>query len=161
MGVKKPACRVAWVLSVLLLVAGIGMFPHPSEAADKREKLVVLSASGPVSFMVEVARNSEDRAKGLMYRKSMPMEHGMLFDFEHEQLIMMWMKNTFLPLDMLFIQKNGRILKIVRKTKPLSLEVIESGGRVRAVLEVNGGVADLRGIKRGDLVLHPIFKKMQ
>jgi uncharacterized membrane protein (UPF0127 family) len=73
----------------------------------------------------------------------------------------MWRKNTFLPLDMLFLKGEGRILKIARNTKPLSLDVIESGARVRAVLELNGGVADRLGIKRGDIVRHPIFKKMQ
>ena len=93
-----------------------------------------------------------------MYRKNMAARAGMLFDFEREQLIMMWMKNTFLRLDMMFIEKNGRIAKIARNTKPLSLDVIESGVRVLAVLEVNGGMADRLGIKRGDLVRHRVFK---
>ena len=150
-----------FVRLAIMLVAGVAFFSHPSFAENKLEKLVIQSASGLLSFKVEVARTPDERARGLMYRKAMPVNQGMLFDFEHEQLIMMWMKNTFLPLDMLFIDKLGRILKVARKTKPLSLDVIESGRRVLAVLELNGGIADRLGIRRGDLVRHPLFAKAQ
>ncbi len=159
----KFVLRAGFALAVLLLALGAVLPAASSNAASiataKFEILDILTASGPVSFRVEVAQSSEARAVGLMYRKNMAVNEGMLFDFEREQLIMMWMKNTFLPLDMMFIDKTGRILKIVSNTKPLSLDVIESGARVLAVLEVNGGLAARLGIRRGDLVRHRLFTK--
>jgi len=149
------------LFTLLLLAASLGLFASSLHTAARLEKLEIITASGPVSFRVEIAQSSKSRAEGLMYRKEMAADAGMLFDFEHEQLIMMWMKNTFLPLDMMFIEKSGRIVKISSNTKPLSLDVIESGVRVLAVLEVNGGMAARLGIKRGDLVRHPLFKNAQ
>ncbi len=122
------------------------------------ERLEIITGSGSAVFMVEIAKTPEQKARGLMYRKQMPADHGMLFDFGREQLIMMWMKNTFLSLDMIFINADGRIRKIAENTKPLSLEIIESKAKVRAVLELLGGTAKRLGLKPGDLVRHPIFR---
>lgn len=120
-------------------------------------QLQIVTEKGAQSFTIELARTDADRAKGLMFRQSMPENHGMLFDFERDQIVTMWMKNTYLPLDMIFIQKDGRIHRIERQTEPHSERTISSGAPVRAVLEVNGGVADKLGLKPGQSVLHAMF----
>jgi uncharacterized membrane protein (UPF0127 family) len=110
-------------------------------------------------FAVEVVSNDADRAKGLMYRKELPQGRGMLFDFQREQDIAMWMKNTYIPLDMIFIAGDGRIRRIAENTEPLSERIIPSGGPVRGVLEVIGGTARKLGLSPGDRVAHPIFSQ--
>ncbi len=153
-----PRTRYSCILIALFFIAGLVALSPFAAAEAKMERLEIMAVSGPVAFMVEIAKTPEQKARGLMYRREMPANHGMLFDFGREQLIMMWMKNTFLSLDMIFISADGRIKKIARNTKPLSLEVIESGARVRAVLELLGGTAKRLGLKPGDIVRHPIFR---
>jgi uncharacterized membrane protein (UPF0127 family) len=92
-----------------------------------------------------------------MYRKTLPEGQGMLFDFHHEQDVSFWMQNTYIPLDMIFIRGDGRILRIAENTEPLSTRLIPSGGPVRAVLEVIGGTTRKLGIAPGDRVASPIF----
>jgi uncharacterized membrane protein (UPF0127 family) len=92
-----------------------------------------------------------------MYRKELPEGRGMLFDFKRDQEISMWMQNTYIPLDMIFIRADGRIHRIAQNTEPLSTRIVSSGGAVRAVLEVIGGTAKRLGIAPGDRVAHPIF----
>jgi len=133
--------------------------PAVSPPGVALERLEILSGGRRHLFQVELADSSDERAKGLMYRRHLPAGQGMLFDFEHDKLIMMWMKNTFISLDMIFIAGNGRIIHIARNTKPLSLAVIESGGPVRAVLEVIAGTARRLGLKTGDRVRHRIFNQ--
>jgi uncharacterized membrane protein (UPF0127 family) len=111
------------------------------------------------TFRVEVARNDADRAQGLMFRRSMPADQGMLFDFARVELVSMWMQNTYLPLDMLFIRPDGTIARIAANTEPLSTRTIPSGEPVLAVLELNAGTAARLGIKPGDRVEHPVFKR--
>ena len=93
-----------------------------------------------------------------MYRRSMAANAGMLFDYGSMRHIRMWMKNTYLPLDMIFIDSKGKIINIVERTIPHSLSVISSRGRVRAVLELNSGTASRLGINEGDRVIHSIFR---
>ncbi|MGB8039726.1 MAG: DUF192 domain-containing protein, partial [Pseudolabrys sp.] len=104
-----------------------------------------------------LADNDAERAKGLMYRKTLPEGQGMLFDFHREQDVSFWMQNTYIPLDMIFIRGDGRILRIAENTEPLSTRLIPSGGPVRAVLEVIGGTTRKLGIAPGDRVASPIF----
>jgi hypothetical protein len=111
------------------------------------------------TFKVEVARNDADRAQGLMFRRSMPADQGMLFDFVRVEPVSMWMQNTYLPLDMLFIRADGTIARIAANTEPLSTRTIPSGEPVLAVLELNAGTAAKLGIKPGDRVEHPVFKR--
>ena len=125
-------------------------------AADL-QTLEIATAGGPHSFSVELANTRAAVDRGLMYRKSLPDGQGMLFDFGSEQRIEMWMENTFIPLDMIFIGADGRIRRIAENTKPLSRRLISSGGRIRAVLEINAGTARKLGIAQGDVVSHPIF----
>jgi uncharacterized protein len=127
-----------------------------ARAADPHT-LEIASKSGVHTFSVEIADTDATREKGLMYRKSLPEGSGMLFDFHDEQDVGFWMQNTYIPLDMLFIRADGRILRIAENTEPLSTRVIRSGGPVRAVLEVIGGTARKLGIAPGDRVAHPIF----
>ena len=122
------------------------------------EPLAIVSANGRHDFQVEVARKEPDRQRGLMDRRYMPPDRGMLFDFEREQPIMMWMKNTYIPLDMVFIRKDGTISRVATDTEPLSTRTISSGAPVLSVLELNGGTAARLGIKPGDRVEHPLFR---
>ena len=128
----------------------------PAGAAD-RNTLEIVGKNGVHVFSVELAANQEAQARGLMFRKELPEGHGMLFDFQREQEVSFWMKNTYIPLDMIFIRGDGRILRIAENTVPLSVQLVPSGGPVRAVLEVIGGTARKLGIAPGDQVAHPIF----
>ena len=119
----------------------------------------IVSKRGVHVFAVELAANDEQRARGLMFRRELPEGRGMLFDFQRDQDITMWMQNTYIPLDMIFIRGDGSILRIVENTEPLSTRVIPSGGPARAVLEVIGGTANRLGIAPGDRVAHPIFRR--
>jgi uncharacterized membrane protein (UPF0127 family) len=136
------------ILGLLLICAAGAVL-----AAD-RERLDITTRDGVRSFSVELADTPESQNRGLMYRRSLPPAEGMLFDFGSEQRINMWMKNTFIPLDMIFIGADGRIRRIAENTTPFSTRIISSGEPVRYVLEVNAGTARELGIAKGDLVLH-------
>jgi len=123
------------------------------------QTLEIATASGVHTFAIEFVANDADRAKGLMFRTELPEGRGMLFDFARDQEIAMWMKNTVISLDMIFIQGDGRIRRIAENTTPQSLVTIPSGGPVRGVLEVIAGTAKKFGIKPGDRVAHPIFAR--
>jgi uncharacterized protein len=125
--------------------------------AAELQPLEIATKSGVQVFAVEMATTPEEQAKGLMFRRSLPEGQGMLFDFHQEQPASFWMKNTYIPLDMIFIRADGRILRIAENTVPLSEALVTSGGPVRAVLEVNAGTARKLGIAAGDRVAHPIF----
>jgi uncharacterized membrane protein (UPF0127 family) len=109
-------------------------------------------------FTVEFADTDERRALGLMYRTQLAADAGMLFDFKRDQDVAMWMRNTRIPLDMLFITRDGRVANIAQRTVPFSEASIPSAGPVRAVLELNGGTAERLGLKAGDRVIHPLFR---
>jgi uncharacterized membrane protein (UPF0127 family) len=132
------------------------VWPVSPQAADL-QTLEIATKSGVRVFSVEMAVTDEERARGLMYRKELPEGRGMLFDFKRDQEISMWMQNTYIPLDMIFIRADGRIHRIAQNTEPLSTRIVSSGGAVRAVLEVIGGTAKRLGIAPGDRVAHPIF----
>jgi uncharacterized membrane protein (UPF0127 family) len=121
------------------------------------EPLSIVTATGTHNFSVEVMRTQPELEKGLMFRKSMPEDHGMLFDFQREQSVMMWMKNTYLPLDMIFIGKTGRVVGIVANAKPMSEQILTVLTPTDAVLELNGRIAAKIGLKVGDMVHDPIF----
>ncbi|MCW8055609.1 DUF192 domain-containing protein [Agrobacterium tumefaciens] len=117
------------------------------------EPLTIETASGKThDFVAELALDDAQRAQGLMFRKSMPSENGMLFDFGEARAVAMWMRNTLIPLDMLFIGSDGRITHIHENAVPHSEAIISSRGPVKFVLELNGGAAKRSGIKPGDMV---------
>ncbi len=122
-------------------------------------ELVVNTSRGRTVLHVELAITAEQRTVGLMFRRSMDRHHGMLFDFHENRMVMMWMKNTYLPLDMVFIEENGRIAHLAKDTVPHSLDIISSVEPVRYVLELNAGEAKLTGMEAGQFLQHPIFRK--
>ena len=145
--------RQAALAAVAVLMLQAGAF-----AQNATELLSIATRKGSHAFNVEVMRDDESRSRGLMYRRSMATDHGMLFDFETVAPVAMWMKNTYLSLDMLFIRPDGSIARIAADTEPQSTRVIPSGEPVVAVLELNAGTAAKLGIAAGDKVVHPLFK---
>jgi hypothetical protein len=141
-----------WIAFVLLVLAAAG----PARTAPT-QMLEIASKTGVHVFAVEIADTEAAREKGLMFRRELPEGQGMLFDFHSEQAVAFWMKNTYVPLDMIFIQGDGRILRIAENTEPLSTRTVPSGGPVRAVLEVIGGTAEKLGIASGDRVAYGPF----
>ena len=123
--------------------------------------LSISSADATHAFTVEVANDPDEISFGLMERESMDADKGMLFDFTPPREPAMYMKNTLIPLDMLFIASDGSIEMIARNTVPGSLRTISPGVPVKAVLELNGGVAAELGIQPGDTVQHPIFGNVE
>ena len=109
------------------------------------------------TFKIEMAVTPAERSRGLMNRRELAPDAGMLFDYGKPRLVSFWMKDTLIPLDMIFIKEDGRIARIAKRTIPLSLAAVPSGEAVLAVLEVIGGTADRLGIGPGDTVIHPIF----
>jgi uncharacterized membrane protein (UPF0127 family) len=151
---------VSLLMSRLIAAIGLWLLFAIGAHAQSVEPLAVVSQNGQRhAFQVEVARNDADRAQGLMFRRSMPADHGMLFDFGRVEPVAMWMQNTYIPLDMLFIRPNGSIARIAANAEPLSTRTIPSGEPVLAVLELNGGTAAKLGIKAEDRVEHPLFKR--
>jgi uncharacterized protein len=126
-------------------------------AAQTLDKLEIVTSTGVHVFSVEMAQTDAERERGLMYRRFMPPDRGMLFDFKREEPVMFWMKNTYIPLDMIFISRAGVVTSIAADAEPLSERLIPSGGPCYGVLEVNAGVAASIGVKPGDKVRHPIF----
>lgn len=131
----------------------------PTARSAELQTLEIASKTGVHVFSVELAVTDEERERGLMFRRSVPEFTGMLFDFKRDQEVTMWMKNTYVSLDMIFIQSDGRIRRIAENTETESLKIIPSGGPVRAVLEVAAGTARKLGIGPGDRVSLPILRR--
>jgi len=144
------------LLALALLVwAGA---PGRAAAADT-QIAEIASKTGVHVFAVEMATTDAERSRGLMHRRSLPAGHGMLFDFKQDQVIAMWMRNTYISLDMIFIRSDGTIARIAESTQPLSERIISSGVPVRAVLEVIAGTARRLGLAPGDRVAHAMFRR--
>ena len=154
------------LLTLSLLVFGLlsGALAGPLAAQQsvtfERDSLAIETAAGARhDFEVELAVAPAQMARGLMFRRQMAADAGMLFILPHERVLNMWMRNTYLPLDMIFLGKDGRIVKIAERTVPLSEATITSGAPVAGVLEVNAGTAKRLGLAVGDRVLHPAFNQ--
>lgn len=128
--------------------------PQPRLATSP---LVIETATGSHRFTVEMALSSEQMSRGLMFRATMPADEGMLFDFGRVDMVSMWMRNTILSLDMLFIDRDGVVRHIAERTTPFSEAIISSRVPVRAVLELNAGAARRIGLRVGDRVRNVIF----
>jgi len=111
-----------------------------------------LSIANKLSLNIKIADNDSARMKGLMFVKNLPENEGMLFIMEDEAQVNMWMKNTYIPLDMIFVNSNKEIVSMAENTKPLSTEIISSKNKVKYVLEINGGLAKKSGLKIGDKI---------
>jgi uncharacterized membrane protein (UPF0127 family) len=156
----RPAFATArFLLGLLLLCEFIASGGLSGARAQAFEPLAVVTAAGRHDFKVEVARNDAERAQGLMYRRSLAPDRGMLFDFGRVEPVSMWMQNTYIPLDMLFIRPDGTIARIATNAEPLSTRTIPSGEPVLAVLELAGGTASRIGAKPGDRVEHALFRR--
>lgn len=149
----QPAASLA--VAAMLAVLSFGVVGYAAEL----QPLEIVTRSGVQVFSVELAKTDEERATGLMYRKELADGRGMLFDFTPEQPVSMWMKNTFISLDMIFIGADGRVLRIAENTEPQSTRIISSGGPAKGVLEVIAGTARKYGIAAGDRIAHPLFGK--
>lgn len=128
------------------------------EASASEDELELVTASGVSRLNVEIARTPDQQALGLMFRTSLADDQGMLFPHEAPRVSTMWMRNTYIPLDMVFILEDGTIHRIEERTEPFSERIISSGVPVSAVLEIAGGAARRLGLKAGDKVRHPMFK---
>lgn len=134
------------------------LLASPAHATDAN-KLTIKSGKAKHVFNIEVADDDLEREKGLMYRTSLDKDAGMLFIFKFEDVQNFWMKNTFIPLDILFIKKDGRIAKIQNMANPQDLTLISSEVPIVAALEIKGGEAQKRGIKPGNKIIYPLFTK--
>lgn len=147
--IRSGARRLAAAIVLVALLLGV----RPALA----DKLVLDTGTGQYLLSVEIAADQDSRERGLMFRRELAPNAGMLFEFDQDQPVLMWMKNTYLPLDILFISADGRVVNVARNAKPLSLDTIASDGLVRAALELNAGTADRLGIAPGAKVFHPFF----
>lgn len=143
-------------LGLLLVLLVIPVWPGAAQQFE-RSTLQIKTADATHRFDIELALTPAQQARGLMFRRAMPADAGMLFVHPRDQVVNMWMRNTVLPLDMLFAAADGRIVRIVERTVPQSLDNISSGAPVRAVLEVNAGTARRLGVKPGDRLIHPLL----
>ncbi|MEN9754464.1 MAG: hypothetical protein RLZ07_846 [Pseudomonadota bacterium] len=148
--------RLLHISFVLCLVALGLVLPSAGRAESTLEKVIIETPSGGVTFDVEVMRTEEERQRGLMARAYLPDMRGMLFDFGQPQDVRMWMKDTPLPLDIIFIRADGTIARITRG-ESFSTRTLPSGEPVLGVLEINGGLSARLGIKEGALVRHKLF----
>jgi uncharacterized membrane protein (UPF0127 family) len=151
-----PTSRLVAAAAALVLFALCRIGPV---LAAEEQTLEIVTRTGVHTFAVELADTDEERQQGLMFRRELPEGRGMLFDFKRDVNVTMWMKNTYIPLDMIFIRADGRIHRIAENTVPESTKIIAAGAPVRAVLEVIGGTAKKLGIKPGDRVAHPMFRQ--
>jgi uncharacterized membrane protein (UPF0127 family) len=144
---------IRWLALVVLLLAPPG-WAQPLLTFDKDTLTIESASGGRHTFNVELAMTPEQMAQGLMYRRQLAADAGMLFIYPAPEPTAFWMKNTLIPLDMLFIAPDGHILNIAERTIPQTETPVPSAGPVKAVLELNGGTAQRLGIKPGDRVRH-------
>lgn len=153
------------LLAIILALAGMAGPATAQQPASQsapavtfeRDTLAIRTSGGELKFDVELARTQAQKQRGLMFREKLEPYTGMLFDFGAPQVVSMWMMNTLIPLDMIFIDAGGRIISIAANTKPMSTDTISSGGQALGVLEIAGGSARLLGIRPGDTVVHSMF----
>jgi uncharacterized membrane protein (UPF0127 family) len=167
-GVRARNTLRAALLLVLVLLAGVfgrgvpvlaESERAPQLAAPALSTLVIATQVGRFPFAVELADTPEARIQGLQGRRHLAADRGMLFDFDPPQPVAMWMKDTPIALDMLFLGADGAVIGIARNARPYSLELIRIDAPVRAVLELNAGAADRIAVREGDRVCHPLFRR--
>ena len=144
----------------LLLAFGLFLGTISLASANGLSPLEIKTSDGRIlRFTVELALTPEEQTIGLMNRSNLPADSGMLFDFGRDRPITMWMKNTLIPLDMIFVAADGTVLGIAERTVPMSLEIIPSPGPIRAVIEVNGGTSEHLKIHPGDHLIQPVLTR--
>ena len=151
--------------AALFCIAGFAMLgwsymtrgPTLAAGAASLDTLIIETKAGPKTFKIELARTPEQQATGLMFRTKLVEGEGMLFPHSDAGEVSMWMRNTFIPLDMVFIRADGIVHRIEANTEPMSERIIPSNGPVGGVLEIAGGSAEKLGIAAGDRVRHAMF----
>ena len=168
-GLMQQFVKRSYVLLVSLLIAvhiqvAVSDFSWAFEPPAKDphavlpvEELEIVTSNGRFLFSVEIADEAHERTRGLMFRKQMLPTHGMLFDFERSEPVSMWMQNTPLSLDMIFIRPDGSVARVAQRTKPFSTDIISSGEPVSHVLELNAGLAAQIGLQPDDQINHRFF----
>lgn len=155
---RKNSYLSAVYAIILALFASVAV-PSSLRAEDGVfEPLSIATAGGKRDFQVEVMRSEDEQRRGMMFRRSLDPDKGMLFPFPAERIASFWMENTYVSLDMIFIRADGTIQRIEKRAEPLSTRTVMSGAPVLAVLELLAGTADKLGIKPGDKVSYPVFK---
>ncbi len=147
--------------SLAAVVIAFALILPGTIAGAVEDSLTIDTVDGPVTIQIEFAATPQQRAQGLMFRQTMEPDTGMLFDFGAPTEVTMWMKNTYISLDMIFIRADGVIHRIARNTEPHSLATISSNGDVTGVLEVPAGTSRRLNIRPGDRVTYPIFDRME
>lgn len=165
--VRQISAGLRRIRIVAAIVTGMAVFqgfpPLPGSQGEahaaqfRTDEITVVTIRGRFRMVVEIADTDDARHQGLQFRQHLDADRGMFFDFGKTEQVAMWMKNTLIPLDMIFIDEKGRVARVERNTEPRSLRVIPSGGPVRGVLEVNAGTAERLGIAKGARIQHPIF----
>ena len=166
MHMRQSFLMASVLMGSLLVLACSPGAAEPSAAREplitwQTSRLTIRTSSGEHAFTVEIADDDARRERGLMYRMTMAPDAGMIFDYGAERQVAMWMKNTILSLDMVFIRSDGTVFSVSRNAVPYSEAIIRSGGPVQAVLELNAGTADRIALKPGDVVRHAMFGTAQ
>jgi len=157
-GARRSGLSVVELLrnTVLMFVLTLTLWPGFAQALDRL--VIEKDGGGKIPFRVEIVDTPETRARGLMHRKAIAPDYGMLFHFQNAQPVAFWMKNTLIPLDMIFAGPDGKIHRIHHRAQPGDLKMRGSKKPTRGVLEVRGGLASKLGIKVGDYLRHKIFR---
>lgn len=144
------------LLASVMLFAFLGQAAVGEEACSQ-DRLDVRTKNGDLTFSVEIADDDAERAQGLMFREELGKDAGMLFVYPRPRLVSFWMKNTLIPLDIIFVDRKGRVRQIHANAQPGDLNPKTSGPNILAVLEINGGFARMLGIAPGSVLRHPAF----
>jgi hypothetical protein len=149
-------CLTTVFIALIAMIGTAGSLT--AQDTKMREPLVLVTSTGEHEFKVEIAATRNQQSRGLMFRRSMDARQGMLFVYDEAQYVSMWMRNTYISLDMVFIRADGKVHRVEASTEPLSERIIESGDKVFAVLELVGGTAAKLNLKPGDVVRQSRFK---
>ena len=153
--------------ALLTLTLGLSLLAAPAFSQTSKNDVVDFGEPKPLAivteettheFLVEEAKTLDQQARGMMFRESMEPDTGMIFEFAEPKIATIWMKNTSIPLDILFVRSNGKILKIEHSHQPYTLRSASSEAVIAAVVELKGGEAKRRGIRPGDKIQHPFFE---
>ncbi len=153
-----PATTISAGVPTFLTLAAAALSAGVAAGACAPDRIDVLLPAGAAGFSIEIADDPAEQARGLMFRPALARDAGMLFVFDPPRPASFWMRNTMIPLDMLFVDDSGRVESIAERTDTYSQRVSESAGPVRAVLEINGGLSRQLGISPGTQLRHPAFR---
>ena len=151
----KSRAALAALFVACMIGLGLGLYAYfhgPAASGMRRETITLTTSAGPKAISAEIALSGPEQEQGLMFRKQLGDDEGMLFVYQRPQDITMWMRNTYIPLDMVFISSDSRIAHIVEGAEPLSERIISSGGKAQSVLELKAGTVRRLGLATGDRV---------